>query len=285
MSFKAENSSLRWMSFSEMVNGCEGTESSNAATAKTPEPSGRPQQKGSYLYCEKERLSGDQFEELKAFIDIVPLNSLSSSLMMPGMIRKVVREWVSDMLLIDGKSTLIQALINVSVYLLQQRFYVRRSSTNFRFPGSPFAIRFIEQTMYVQIAESVEPLPTERFRFHSFEQLMSGQSSSKIRNYSFLNPIKVVFTLMLASEKSIEKKVIAEQDAFKKGLQAFHWKDYWQYIPVHVLCLEEIIHLAKRKKKGKGRSYGYDNDVTRTLAFHCPSTYTESKCRVYKETT
>ncbi|CAN6986135.1 unnamed protein product [Brassica oleracea var. botrytis] len=218
MSFKAENSSLRWMSFSEMVNGCEGTESSNAATAKTPEPSGRPQQKGSYLYCEKERLSGDQFEELKAFIDIVPLNSLSSSLMMPGMIRKVVREWVSDMLLIDGKSTLIQALINVSVYLLQQRFYVRRSSTNFRFPGSPFAIRFIEQTMYVQIAES-------------------------------------------ASEKSIEKKVIAEQDAFKKGLQAFHWKDYWQYIPVHVLCLEEIIHLAKRKKKGKGRSYGYDNDV------------------------
>lgn len=64
-----------------------------------------------------------------------------------------------------------------------------------------------------------------------------------------------------ASEKSIEKKVIAEQDAFKKGLQAFHWKDYWQYIPVHVLCLEEIIHLAKRKKKGKGRSYGYDNDV------------------------
>ncbi|CAF1710105.1 unnamed protein product [Brassica napus] len=229
-----------------MVNGCEGTESSNAATAKTPEPSGRPQQKGSYvfyiikldlvylkecnlyiyvswwLYCVKERLSGDQFEELKAFIDIVPLNSLSSSLMMPGMIRKVVREWVSDMLLIDGKSTLIQALINVSVYLLQQRFYVRRSSTNFRFPGSPFAIRFIEQTMYVQIAESVY-----------------GE----------------------ASEKSIEKKVIAEQDAFKKGLQAFHWKDYWQYIPVHVLCLEEIIHLAKRKKKGKGRSYGYDNDV------------------------
>ncbi|KAL0679096.1 hypothetical protein Bca4012_007077 [Brassica carinata] len=280
MNFKAENSSLRWMSFSEMVNGCEGTESSNAATLKLPNLlAGRNKR----LYCEKERLSGDQFEELKAFIDIGDI--LNALFKRPGMIRKVVREWVSDMLLIDGKSTLIQALINVSVYLLQQRFYVRRSSTNFRFPGSPFAIRFIEQTMYVQIAESVEPLPTERFRFHSFEQLMSGQSSSKIRNYSFLNPIKVVFTLMLASEKSIEKKVIAEQDAFKKGLQAFHWKDYWQYIPVHVLCLEEIIHLAKRKKKGKGRSYGYDNDVTRTLAFHCPSTYTESKCRLYKETT
>ncbi|WZZ46184.1 hypothetical protein YC2023_042443 [Brassica napus] len=125
-----------------MVNGCEGTESSNAATAKTPEPSGRPQQKGSYvfyiikldlvylkecnlyiyvswwLYCVKERLSGDQFEELKAFIDIEVFKR-------PGMIRKVVREWVSDMLLIDGKST-------------------------------------------------------ERFRFHSFEQLMSGQQNTQI---------------------------------------------------------------------------------------------------------
>lgn len=60
-----------------------------------------------------------------------------------------------------------------------------------------------------------------------------------------------------ASEKSIEKKVIAE--ACKKGLQAFHWRDYWQ-IPVLALCLEEInIHLAKRKKKK--RSYGYNSDV------------------------
>ncbi|KAG2291125.1 hypothetical protein Bca52824_037794 [Brassica carinata] len=67
MNFKAENSSLRWMSFSEMVNGCEGTESSNAATLKLPNLlAGRNKR----LYCEKERLSGDQFEELKAFIDI-----------------------------------------------------------------------------------------------------------------------------------------------------------------------------------------------------------------------
>ncbi|KAL0885685.1 hypothetical protein Bca101_009668 [Brassica carinata] len=30
-----------------------------------------------------------------------------------------------------------------------------------------------------------------------------------------------------ASEKSIERKVIAEQEADKKGLQAFHRRDYW----------------------------------------------------------
>ncbi|KAL0657512.1 hypothetical protein Bca4012_078097 [Brassica carinata] len=83
-------------------------------------------------------------------------------------------------------------------------------------------------------------------------------SGSKLLAYrSYLKRTCLLNLMRSASEKSIEKKVIAE--ACKKGLQAFHWRDYWQ-IPVLALCLEEInIHLAKRKKKK--RSYGYNSDV------------------------
>ncbi|KAF2534257.1 hypothetical protein F2Q70_00031492 [Brassica cretica] len=133
-------------------------------------------------------------------------------------------------------------------------FDVTRSSTNFRCRGSPFATRFIEQTMYVQIAEYMPKCSTsicllQQITF-SLQRILLQQTQSYLKRTCLLNLMRS------ASEKSIEKKVISE--AGKKGLQAFHWRDYCQ-IRVLALCLEEIIHLAKRKKKK--RSYGYDSDV------------------------
>ncbi|WZZ42742.1 hypothetical protein YC2023_039001 [Brassica napus] len=96
-----------------------------------------------------------------------------------------------DMLLLDEKSTLIQGSIGSirqlrfrnrlsegSVYALSG-FDVSRSNPNFRLSDEPLSIRFNDGTSFDKLPESVRPIPTELFRFRSYNRLLELANTGK----------------------------------------------------------------------------------------------------------
>ncbi|KAG2307321.1 hypothetical protein Bca52824_027069 [Brassica carinata] len=82
-----------------------------------------------------------------------------------------------NMVLVDDK--LIRSSES-STYLLKEGgiyelsvFDVVRSNSHFKLLGSPVSICFNDQTNFVELAETTSFIPTEKFRFQKYAQLMA----------------------------------------------------------------------------------------------------------------
>ncbi|CAN7131691.1 unnamed protein product, partial [Brassica rapa subsp. narinosa] len=58
-------------------------------------------------------------------------------------------------------------------------FDVSRSNPNFRLSDEPLSIRFNDGTSFDKLPESVSPIPTELFRFRSYNQLLELANTGK----------------------------------------------------------------------------------------------------------
>ena len=65
-----------------------------------------------------------------------------------------------------------------SVYALSG-FDVSRSNPNFRLSDEPLSIRFNDGTSFDKLPESVRPIPTELFRFRSYNRLLELANTGK----------------------------------------------------------------------------------------------------------
>ncbi|XP_033140413.1 uncharacterized protein LOC103855082 isoform X1 [Brassica rapa] len=95
-----------------------------------------------------------------------------------------------DMLLLDSKSTMMPATVNVnrlavhqtnleagSVYSLTG-FEVTRCNQNYRLSDSSLQIRFSDSTTFEKITEPAVPIPLESFRFRNYSEMLGLANSN-----------------------------------------------------------------------------------------------------------
>ncbi|KAF3605792.1 hypothetical protein DY000_02048517 [Brassica cretica] len=96
-----------------------------------------------------------------------------------------------DMLFVDEQSTLIHGTVNASrsqtyrqdfnegsIYSLSG-FDVTRSNNNFRLSDAPVSVRFGEGTRFTRVTDSDKVIPTEMFRFRSYDQLLALANTNR----------------------------------------------------------------------------------------------------------
>ncbi|KAF3587892.1 hypothetical protein F2Q69_00029816 [Brassica cretica] len=96
-----------------------------------------------------------------------------------------------DMLFVDEQSTLIHGTVNTSrsqtyrqdfnegsIYSLSG-FDVTRSNNNFRLSDAPVSVRFGEGTRFTRVTDSDKVIPTEMFRFRSYDQLLALANTNR----------------------------------------------------------------------------------------------------------
>ncbi|ESQ33198.1 hypothetical protein EUTSA_v10005644mg [Eutrema salsugineum] len=135
----------------------------------------------------------------------VPFALLKSGRLNQRLVARLLRFWPArnikkggqlmgvDLLLLDEKSTLMQGSIHVhhlpvfqsllvegSLYAISG-FEVTRSSTRFKLTDFHMSIRFTADTAMVRVEQSLCNIPTEHFRFRSYDQLLAlGNTNSEL---------------------------------------------------------------------------------------------------------
>ncbi|KAF8113572.1 hypothetical protein N665_0048s0033 [Sinapis alba] len=89
-----------------------------------------------------------------------------------------------DMLFMDAKATLIQDTVNVHRLNTFRHLFsvgsmysvsgvdVTQNNLNFKLSDSPVSIRFNDETGFKDLTDPVSPIPQERFRFSSHDELL-----------------------------------------------------------------------------------------------------------------
>lgn len=96
-----------------------------------------------------------------------------------------------DMFFLDEQSTLIQETMNAtrihtyrpyinegSIYSLSG-FDVTRSNNNYRLSDAPVSVGFSDDTTFDRVTDSDKVIPTEMFRFRSYDQLLALANTNR----------------------------------------------------------------------------------------------------------